>query len=366
MGNYGKLKILIFAKRMNTQFNTKTAIVAKNSTVTIKTQSLPICKAGHSCKYKESPTHKAVHPQEGQIVVKEAFPKEFATEYIITLPRSGKCPEGNICGRYHMVGSNKIYNCYHDYICHVPCKDGIKCVKRLKCGYFHPEEHMWEFYRLNAKDVIEQQRLMIEMEIKQHNDALIEKFRTELEFLNQLEEPMEVPMEVPKKTVHDRVSKPKVTTSKTESMRVELSKEALNYLLVEIVKEVGGLKAKVIGEIACIGNAKSKKVEVVPESFVKSDYVDNLLYIQTISVPDIRGDKDRKMKYLTKNAIGRRFIAQFGATDQKCELLDVIQYKVVINVNDNDCFELSEDAKLEFTEDVATEQKMEPETIDEL
>jgi hypothetical protein len=339
-------------------------------------------------------SHRAIHPRDDQVVVKIPGTDDYAIAY----PINEKCPLGVSCPCFDIIKfidektkqnmTKKVTKCRFTKG-HVACQARTNCKSRLKCEWFHtPAEEFW-FSIWNAQDAIAAKQAVENRRIFNQQlpylDAIIDMYNAKSGYdpcaweVRKDEDCNEVGNKDCDEDCNEdcneetEVSKPKpvpklVTPPKAaKPIRIELPKETLNYLLVEIVKEVGGLKAKVLGEISGLGNVQSKNVEVVPNSFAASDDANKLLHIQNISVPGIKGTKDGKMKYLMKNAIGTKFVAQFGASDHKCILLDVIRCKIVIKTEDDYLLELTEDETLAYSEDFEKEkeQTMEPETIDE-
>ena len=326
-------------------------------------------------------SHRAIHPRDDQVVVKIPGTDDYAIAY----PINEKCPLGISCPCFDIIKfadektgqkmTKKITKCCFTKG-HLACQAYSKCKDRLRCEWYHtPAEEYW-FSIWDAQDAIAAKQAVENRRLQQfyipYLDAIIEMQNAKSGYDPSAwevrkDEDCDEEIQVSKpKTVQERITRPRVAEV-IKPIHIELSKETLNYLLVEIVKEVGGLKAKVLGEVSGLGNVQSKKVEVVPNSFVESADVNKLLHIQNVSVLGIKGTNDGKMKYLTKNAIGTKFVAQFGSSDHKCVLLDAIRYMIVIKTEDDYLLELTEDETLVFSEDFVKEkeQTMEPETIDE-
>jgi hypothetical protein len=407
------------SKSISKDVKNKHTQIAKNSNnATGSQKQLPVCKAGHNCQYKTLVNHKAIHPEDDQIVVKNPD----TNQYEIAYPIDAKCPQGINCLCFDIIQfvdnktgkdtTKKITKCRYTKG-HVACRGNTKCKNRLNCEFYHTPEEENLFCILNEDEErktreaetvrIEEERKTREAELLRIEEEKRQRLLDEEKAANdwwkyckedkcvleqrkewlledvKSEKPVNENVGIPK-TIHKQVTRSKVSKPITKpivkpvekSMKIELPKEARSYLLVEVEKQLsmGGFKAKVIGEVSGIGNVKTTEVEVIPYSFAESEYVGKILNIQGIYIPSIKskkGNKFNRLGNLLDKAIGNKFVAQFGSNDKSCELLDVVKYNIVVKMIDDEViFEDSEEFEGVDLPEGIDNINMEPETIDDL
>ncbi len=340
--------------------NTHTSARNSRSSVTSNVPaSRQICPAGENCIHRDKPSHRGyVHPPNGQMVIKNPNPGRGEASYFFAAPSAEKCIRGPNCQRFDIIKSTdketgktidlKIFKCACPLNSHIRCRDGINCSDPENpkvCEHYHPWE---EILAIRAAKIEKQIRLKREYELNRianemarQNEELLHKFQ--LEQGGKVIEDKKA-SEIQERSVPKKVVKP--VPKKQEIFRIPFEKETLDYLVVELVRDTCGLRAHVIGIISGVGSKKTTEIEVDPNSFkAKSEYSGKVLYIETVSVSGVKGNKDGKMKYLQKTALGRKFVAIFGSSEKKCQLLENIKIDTSSKSEEDDCFQFEESSE---------------------
>ncbi len=340
--------------------NTHTSARNSRSSVTSNVPaSRQICPAGEHCKHRDKPSHSGfVHPPTGQMVIKNPNPARGEASYFFAAPSAEKCPFGSKCMRFDIIKTTdkktgetidlKIFKCFCPKNSHIRCRDGINCSdpeNSKVCEYYHPWEEILAIRTAKIEKQIQLKREYelnkIANEMARYNEELLRKIQLERE-AEELEN--QKASEVQERSVPKKVAKP--VPKKQEIFRISFEKETLDYLVVELVRDTCGLRAHVIGIVSGVGSKKTTEIEVDPNSFKPNcEYSGKVLYIETVSVSGIKGEKDGKMKYLQKNAIGRKFVAIFGSSEKKCQLLETIQIDTSSKSEEDNCFQFEEDSE---------------------
>jgi hypothetical protein len=292
------------------------------------------------------------------MVLKNPNPAKGEASYFFAVPSAEKCPLGPNCLRFDTIKTTdkktnktidlKIFKCACPKNSHIRCRDGINCSDPENpkvCEYYHSWE---EILAIRAAKIEKQIQLKREYELNKianemarYNEELLRKIQLERE-AEELEN--QKASEIQERSVPKKVAKP--VPKKQESFRITFEKKTLDYLVVELVRETSGLRAHVIGIVSGVGSKKTTEIEVDPNSFKPNcEYSGKVLYIETVSVSGIKGEKDGKMKYLQKNAIGRKFVAIFGSSEKKCQLLETIQIDTSSKSEEDNCFQFGQEVE---------------------
>jgi hypothetical protein len=299
-----------------------------------------VCRVGETCKNEECKRTRQ-HPGENQTVEKDQN-----NRYLIVDKIDGKCPYGIACQKFDTITVNgnqiRIFKCRYTRNSHLKCKHESSCKFGLNCGYCHTSEEI-EFFteKKLAEERAEQEAIIIatkkiqaKMEAKclarieaekRAQEESVKHAREESERrkneLKKREEELKIKQEEERKKCEEILKEKKKLDEAKDLAKICVQHNVYEYLVVKIVKGSGGAKAEYIGIIKCKGNPKTKNVEPINNTFEKQN-ISSALHIQNISCPKINGPKDSKMKTITKQYIGKNFIAQYGTSEQKCELLD--------------------------------------------
>jgi len=312
-----------------------------------------VCRVGETCKNEECKRTRQ-HPGVNQTVEKDQNNRYFIVDKI-----DSKCPDGIACQKFDTIVANgnqiRIFKCKYTKNSHLKCNYGPTCKFGLNCGYFHTSEEIEYFTEEKlARERAEQEAIIIaeraeaekeaNKRIKEEAEKRIkeeaEKRKSEIQKrqetnIKKQEEEQRICQEILRE-------RKKLDIAKNEAKKY-VDSDVYDYLVVKIVKGNGSAKAEYIGIIKCKGNPKTKNVEPINNTFEKQN-TSSALHIQNVFCPKINGPKDSKMKAITKQFIGKNFIAQYGSSEQKCELLDELSGDYFEN---NDFFECEKSINIE-------------------